>query len=297
MSWLPTLVGAALLLATSAALAAPCPPTVALTGDPDLIASVAEVLAAHGVAAATPACPGIQARLGVRAGFITVDRIGPDDVTRESRMLAEPATVASVIESWTRLDLEEPLLAVHPIPPPDPRDEITRPPTRVAARDVQVFGAMEASFADDLTSWMGVVVGVCVEVDSVCVSARGRFATIASGAGLWSQVERHSQDALIGGDIPFRVGPATMTFGFGAGMGSVHTGLRENGAMQGSETFGLRADVHLAWSLPIARHLALDVSASLDGAQVTDVESTRGQLANEPHVFGRLGAGLRYGAR
>lgn len=308
---------AGVLLAARAAAASPCEPSAALAGDPDLVATVGELLAHHGVGNIGEGCPRVRARLERRDGSIVVVRIGDPE---EERVVTEPATAATIIESWSRSDFENPLLATHAAPPmsvtsvtsvtpvtpvmpaaasvTSVRETLTpnaRPVSAMPAR-LQLFSAAETSFADDRTSWVGFMVGVCVQLGRACASARGRYAAVVDGPGMWSEAERHAADVLFGGDIPFRLGHTTLSTGFGAGMGSVHTGTRASGMPQGSETFGLRADAHMAWTIPLGLRIALEVSATLDVSQVTDVEgSVSAGVTNEPRIFGRLGAGLRFG--
>ena len=170
-------------------------------------------------------------------------------------------------------------------------------PPYVPTRGIQVFAAGETSFADDRTSWAGAMLGVCIQVGRVCVSARGRIAMLIAGPGIWDDAERRATDVLFGGDIPFGFGRMTLSVGFGAGMGTVHTVSRASGMTDGSATDGLRADAHLGWTIRLARRFSIDLSAAVDVAQVTDVEgSSSRSVVDEPRIFGRLGAGLRIGA-
>ncbi|MBL0220810.1 MAG: hypothetical protein IPQ07_43940 [Myxococcales bacterium] len=297
-----------MLLAARAAAASPCEPSAALAGDPALVATVGDLLVQHGIGNVGEGCPRVRARLERRDRSIVVVRVGDPE---EERVVTEPATAATIIESWSRSDFENPLLATHaatltlvtPVTPAATsvtslREALTpsAPPLPSMPARLQLFSAAETSFADDRTSWVGFMVGVCVQLGRACASARGRYAAVVDGPGMWSEAERHAADVLFGGDIPFRLGHTTLSTGFGAGMGSVHTGTRASGMPQGSETFGLRADAHMAWTIPLGLRIALEVSATLDVSQVTDVEgSVSAGVTNEPRIFGRLGAGLRFG--
>ncbi len=293
---------AGVLLAARAASATPCEPSAALAGDPALVAVVGDLLVQHGVGNVGEGCPRVRARLERRDGSIVVVRIGDPE---EERVVSEPTTAATIIESWTRSDFENPLLATRSAPMMHLPSSVasvrealapSAPPVPAVPARLQMFAAAETSFADDRTSWMGVMVGVCVQLGRACASARGRYAAVVDGPGMWSEAERHAADVLFGGDIPFRIGRTTLSTGFGAGMGSVHTGTRASGMPQGSETFGLRADAHVAWTIPLGLRLSLELSATLDVSQVTDVEgSDSAAITNEPRIFGRLGAGLRFG--
>ncbi len=282
----------------------PCPPSADLAGDPALVGAVRDLLSQHGVETPTVACLPSSARLERRGAAIVVVRMGAQT---EERIVSDLATAATVIESWSRNDFEGPLLT-HPVIVAAPLVVVPSRPLREAAtqaaaayvtpRSIQGFAAGEASIADDQTSWLGVVLGMCIQVGRVCVSARGRMATVVDGAGMWDERERHAADVLFGGDIPFALGPTTLTIGFGTGMGSVHTGSHATGMAQGSETFGLRGDAHVGWAILVGHGVAIDLTGAIDVSQVTDVEgSLSAEASAEPRLFARVGAGLRFGVR
>jgi hypothetical protein len=291
----------AALLVSSIAAAEPCAPAAVLTGDPSLVTNIGGILAAHGVVDAdTSACPAVRAQVERRGAGIVVHAPGtsPD----RERVVSELDTAATVIESWTRTDLDAPLFAVRPmvasrLSPPPPEPWIVRSTGRnTPPRGIQAFGAFETSFANDRTSWLGATIGACVQIGAVCASARARLAAVVVGPAMWKNVERHAQDVLFGGDIPMHVNGTTISFGIAAGMGATHTGIRDPSGGRGSETFGLRGDAHVAWMIPVGMKLSIELSGSLDLAQVTDVEASTTEIADE-RVLARFGAGLRYGAR
>ncbi len=292
---------ASALLIPSVAVAAPCKPAAVVAGDPRLVAAVGELLANHGIESIdSAACPAIHAEVMARGTAIVVVRMLPGDGTSGERVVSELATAATVIESWTRDDLDATAFTVTGKAAPLTAPARARTVTYLVSAptpQVRAFGAFETSFADDRSGWIGMMVGACVQLGVVCASVRGRFAAVVFGARAWNHIERHGQDVLVGGDIPVRLGDTTLSFGFGAGMGSTHSGLKEAHAMRGTQTSGLRADAHVAWAIPLFRSLAFDLSASVDAAQVTDVEtSSKAMIAGEPRFIARIGAGLRLGA-
>jgi hypothetical protein len=291
----------AVLLVSGSAAAEPCAPAAVLSGDPSLVSDISGILSAHGVVEAdTNACPAVRAQVERRGGGIVVH--APGNGSDRERVVSELDTAATVIESWTRTDLDAPLFAVRPMvasrlsaPPPEPW--IVRHTGRnTPPRGIQAFGAFETSLANDRTSWLGATVGVCVQIGAVCGSARARLAAVVVGPAMWKNVERHAQDVLFGGDIPMHVSGTTVSFGIAAGMGATHTQIRDLSGNRGSETFGLRGDAHVSWMIPLAQKLAIELSGSLDLAQVTDAEASTGEIADE-RVLARFGAGLRYGGR
>jgi hypothetical protein len=286
------LVWLCLVLCATRADAEPC---AQLSGDPKLVNVISEVLAARGVA-----CSAVHATVERRSETIVVATDAADGAVTE-RVVRDPATAATVIESWTRGDVAEPLLAIR-LPPRQIEDEPTRVRevitiARPETRGIQLFGGAETSVANDRTEWLGAQIGACVMVGPVCAAARLRFAAVAHGPGVWhGTLERRGTELLVGGDVPIHFGRATFSPGFAGGIGQLHTHVDSETFHMGSETGGLRADVHAALSYPLGQNLSFDLSLAVDFTQATHVE-VRSQmpLPEEPLFLIRLGAGLRYG--
>ncbi len=306
-SFLCALVGA--MLAASAIAAAACPPAALLSGDPVLVRALEALLVQRGVeTSVTPGCAAVSVEIQPRGGAIALVRDAADPGPPQEHVVTRLESAATVIESWTHSELLDdprfarPVVALAAEARPEPATVVStvtvRPPLPIRPmRAMQVFGAFETSIADDRTSWVGAMVGVCIRVGALCASARARFAAVTDGDGAWAHAERHGEDILLGGDVPLQLAGMPFAFGFGAGFGAMHTGMWNGSRNRGSQTFGLRGDVHLAWLIPLGHRLAVDVSASVDVAQVTDVESSIAEFANEPRLLGRLAAGLRFGGR
>src|SRR6185295_10792158 len=95
---------------------------------------------------------------------------------------------------------------------------------------------------------------------------------VAAGPGPWDgELERAGTELLLGIDVPLALGRMTLSPGFAAGLGSIHT-RAEGTRHMGSETGGPRADVHATLSIPLGRRLALDLFAAADLTQETHVE-------------------------
>ena len=287
---------------TGRASAQTCGPAVLLAGDPELVAVVGELLGARGIELAPGACPSIRAHLERRGDALVIE-VEPLDGPPIERVVAEAKTAATVIESFTRADVGSPLLATHAVPSTT-SDElqvrsgpvVLAPAPGAAARGVHVFGAFETSYATDRTSWLGAHVGACIMLGPVCAAARLRIANVATGPGVWKDaLDRRSTELLVGLDIPFTFGRMVFSPGFAAGLGQMHT----HGATHEmrSETGGMRADVHATLSVPISRHLALDLFGAADLTQETNVEwgPQMVPLPAEPRLIVRMGVGLRYG--
>ncbi len=276
---------ATMVVAVRAAGAAPC---VELRGDPGLVRDVGELLVKRGVELG--ACPELQVSVSRSADGIVVANDGTE------RRVSEPISAAIVLESWARSDVAEPLLAAHRLVL-DEGPAITSAAARPAPRRVQVFAAVEDSLANDRTDWTGVGASACMMVGRICVAGRARYAKVVDGPGPWQhELDRTGSELLVGGDVPLHVGRATVSPGFGGGVGVVDTRSDERGDSMHSTTPGLRADAHAALSYPLGNRLSLDLTFAVDMTEATHFQSMPAfALPNEPWVLARVGAGLRYG--
>jgi hypothetical protein len=279
------------------ARAAPCPPAVGLTGDDGLVRAVREQLVARGITSESPRCPAVHARVERRGALVVVGVDGPDGAPIE-RAVAEVATAATVIESWTRSDLAAPLLATRDVPPAEAA-EVESPP---AARGIQLFAAEETSIASDRTVWQGMQLGACIMMGPICASARLHGGKVISRPAGWADFARNGAEAYLGIDVPLALGRARWTPGFAAGYGVMFTRHKSDGEGMGVEINGLRAEVHATLSLPLTAHLALDLITTGALTQATQTE-IHGNVADpatafpdEPRALLRLAVGVRYGA-
>lgn len=296
------------IVAWSAAAAEPCPAGVELSGDPAAVGAVGELLAARGVALATTECGVVRARIARRDNGLAIE-VDPGDGTHVDRIAGEAHTAATVIESFLRSDVQDPLLAARAVPSasPSPRADVEVPPPATpmlrATRGVHLLSALETSYASDRTSWVGLHLGACVSLGPICAAARLRASGVVDGPGVWKgdvqgNIERRSIDLLVGIDIPFAVRGWTLSPGFAAGIGQLHT----RGATREvrEDTGRACADVHVALSIPLRARLALDLFGAADLMQATRLEEdspmTSGvELPDEPRFLVRVGLGLRYG--
>jgi hypothetical protein len=304
------LVFAALVVGSRAqvAQAEPCAPAVALTGDEVLVTAVRSLLGTRGIARDSPRCPAVHARVERRGAVLVVGIDGPDGAPIE-RSVSEVAIAATVIESWTRSDVSAPLLATHEVPAGpaigDGAAEIAAasPP---AARGIQLYAALEASFGSDRTVWQGMQLGACIMLGPICASARVHAAKVTNQPSSWSGLTRKSGEAYAGIDIPIAIGRTRLTPGFAAGYGSIFTRRGSEDERMGVEISGPRAELHAALSLPISAHVAIDLMLTGALTQATKIETRPGnggdiidpaaEFPSEPRGFVRFAIGVRYGA-
>lgn len=296
-----------LVIATAAQVARveACPPAVALTGDDALVQVIRDQLGARGIASATPPCPAVRARVERRGALLVVRTEGPGGVPIE-RAVSEAATAATVIESWTRGDVAEPLLAAREVPA---REDVAAPalvaaaPPPPAASGIQLFAAEETSLATDRTMWQGLQLGACVMLGPVCVAGRVHAGKVVSRPRPWADFTRKGADFYAGVDVPIALGSLRLTLGFAAGYGSMFTHRASDGGKVGIEVSGPRAEAHAAVSFPLTDHIAFDVMTTGALTQATRMEAHGPDapdptvvFPDEPRGFLQLALGIRYGA-
>lgn len=306
-------LGVAITLAVICAArhaSAACRPGVRLDGDAALVGTVGAALGERGIAtdADDAACAPARVTLQRRDDRIAVSIAGPREPAI-AREVSDARTATTVIESWVRRDVEEPLLASRtvamavprppaiaapPGPPPPPTTATTAAPPPNNDRGLQLFALAERSLASDGTAWMGLQVGACVALGPFCLGGRARFSMAAGPQLRQDGLERHSFELVFDGDLPVHFGRATLSPGLGIGIGSVHT--RQEGSDQSASTGGPHAEAHVSLLYGLRRHLALEVAAAVDVTETTHVESSSAfVLPDEPQFFARFGAGVRFG--
>ncbi len=274
---------------------ADCPPTVQLDGDSALVAMIEGELAVRGIAVATPedACP---------AQLIRIERRGDDlviAIVDTSRTVREVQTAAAVIESFVRADLGSPLLAIRTIAvttAPAARaqlDEPAPPARRELLTGWHAFAGVEGSFANDGSRWMGMSLGACVMVGPLCAAVRTRGTAVENERGIWVGTRRKGADGVAGFDVPIRLGRYLLTPGVAFGFGHMST---QAGAPE-SRSNNLRAQTHVALSIPLTPKLAID--ATVTGTLGQQVGREPGYMTTiaEPFGFLRFGMAMRYGRR
>jgi hypothetical protein len=223
------------------------------------------------------------------------------------RTVGEPATAATVIESWARTDLATPLLETRAVPAAEARIAAPAPAVALApaAQGIQLFLAEETSLASDHTVWQGMQLGACVMLGPVCAAARVHGGKVIARPDGWDRFVRKGAEAYVGIDIPIAAGRMRLTPGFAAGYGTMLTHHIGDGDQKtGIEISGPRAEVHVALAIPLTPHIAIDLATSAELTQATGME-THGSAPSpdaailypdEPRALFRFAIGVRYGA-
>jgi hypothetical protein len=265
-----------------------CPPAVRLVGDPALVAEVAQVLAARGIATGL-ACATVEARVEQRDATIAIAIDSTQAIRREVR---EVETAATVIESFARDDAA-PLLAARDVRRPTPPPTAAQPePPAHKPRGLRVFAGLESAIGSDESRWFGLHLGGCWMLDVVCLAGRVRTSNRTDEHEM--EPWRESWEVLVGVDVPFAIGRWSIEPGIAFGP----SGMSTRGAEDREDTNGIRGEAHVTVSIPVASRFAVDVHVAANLLQSVHFdERSHGTLPPEPWGFARLGVGLRYGAR
>jgi hypothetical protein len=303
---------------------------IQLEGDADRIAEVAQLLTERGIdfSITEGRCTSLRARLELRGAKLAVhldDREG-----RESeREVSDERIAATLIESWTRSDLAEPLyqakpLERRPILRPEPKDDLAPPEVVEEHTRFELSAIAQAAIDQDASNWYGALVRARLGETELQPSVSARVLQGAShrSSTLASPASRLSIEVIAGADTAIDLGAFALRPGAGLGLGLVHTA---RGAIDtsGAELqpiiadgfsrsgFGPRAEVHLAASTRIGRALSieLDVSGSIAplahrdpivpeyAAALESRDRTKLSLAAEPLFIAHAGLGFRWEAR
>jgi len=260
-----------------------------LEGDPELVATVGDELGRRGVATmATSEDQAIRVTLARQPDGIVLALHDPQGRAAERRV-ATAETAATLIESWARPGLAEPLLDRQP--PPPPPAIVTAPvlPAEPAARrwtPVFRFGADNG----DHRLWLGAGVGACGRVGPLCLGGELRLAHQIGGdreraaPGLPAPAESDLQGLLLA-ELPVALGRPVVVLAVGAGLGRRYDGQ--------TSKIGVRQELRATVALPLWSRLAAEagVIAGLGPHRTEEGRPERwvstGQL--------RFGLGLRWG--
>lgn len=224
--WLAAVgIGVALCAGQSRSAAEPaCPPAAIVSGEDGAAIAVRMELHNRGVRTQpAPACPAVHAWVTRQSERLSVqlrDAAGRN----EQRVLSNPEIAAMWIESWTRNDLEAPLLPVaiparaRPAPAlyvrssaPGARPVVsTRAPTSSPA--LYLGASAETATASDDSSWTTFGVSGCVLVGGVCVGVLARYGRNLGFSDTEAMVvaDRTATELALSAGVPVALGRGTL---------------------------------------------------------------------------------------
>lgn len=276
--------------------AADCAPAAVPIGDPVLVQSVSEKLAANGVATvATAGCPAVRVYLEKRGEQLHL-RVADGYQRRGEREVQDVATAAAVIESWTLQEIEDGTLPESPAPAP-----IIVPPNEQPER----FGfalAAQSSVAVDGSTWIGGELGGCARIGWACIGASTSFLANTSTTDDATRGEQRSKElhVLATIEIPRSLGRFVVSPGIGVGYGwstfaQQHMDIHMLPQSIEYSSHALRTRAQLSASRTLGANLAIV------GTLFGDVAALRSEIPTGPTeaAGARVGfaLGLRLGLR
>jgi hypothetical protein len=297
------------VLAAVAADPAPAPMLAALRGPPALVGPLAAGLERRGVNT-VPEDEGadLQVQVSEEASGIRVvvrDRHGRG----ADRLVASVEVAAALIESWSRPDLVDPLLATRARPAADggPAAPAAATEHTRAGGSPRLRLAVESALASDQSLWWGASLGGCLTVGRLCLGLLGRFAADGGAGGASparfrqtspATLDRLSLEALLGGDVSVSSGRFDLSVGLAAGVGRLASDVRSDEFGRQVSGIGPRAEGHVNLALLVASQLGLDVELAASVAPTARRQpSTAGYFTvpGEPLGQLRLALGARWG--
>ncbi len=275
-------LAAALGMGTSAWASELCPPTAILSGPSPLVQELTRALVERGVrvepAGLPPGeCAPLAVELTATDGLFGVSIADAWGRTAE-RTVKDPATAATLIESWARMDLLDgatttssrsataavlPPLKNAPVETPTQKIEPTTlraaaAPAAPLPEKTSLFRlSAEGGVGRDGLRWVGVSGSACARLGPVCLGMGARY-------GL-SQARQNAVDGLALLDVPLVFGRFSLTPGVGIGVGWLsaheHGGFGSFGSDH-NEGLAARAEVHLMASFRLSERLSIQLGTS-----------------------------------
>lgn len=298
-------------LAADAAHAEPaCRASAVVRGDSSAARDVRQLLRERGLGElAGPRCPPLVAEVTRTRDRIQVT-VTDADARRSSRLVTDTATAATIIESWSRVDLETALLRprqapASALPAPPPRIVVAGPrppPVARRARPYSITGLGTVAYASDASLWVDAVALACAEYGPVCLGGlvRASFDSTELGASDRYETRRVAMDAVLMAELPARFGAVTISPGVGVGGGWMRSASDVEEAPDDTRTVDrgtLRFDAHVRVALQRRRPLGLELGVFADVAPLAHTARFTGDgvtLAGEPRWSLRAGLGVRY---
>lgn len=296
--------GMRVILALVALVALPpatkrCATVTTLDGPLDLIAQIERGLRAHGLEIGTSgACSGRIVRAHITRGGRGSFHLHIDDGygRTSDRVLSEPETAVSLIESWA-VDEDADLTTTRVSPPPVPLDAdiATRDSGDTKAGAVWLYGGLSSAIGSDRSLWGGTFAGGCSPFGRACVGAEvaaaydlGVLGDTADGG-----ISRLGADLMLIGGLPLAHGRWRAMPRLGLGAGWLRTSVAAedfNMPAQTRNTLGFRGALGVLAGVAISQSVALAID--LDAVFAPWAERSpdgfaTSSLPAEPRLSGR----------
>lgn len=307
------IVLAFVLAAASPAAADLCKPSTALKGERSVVTAIEPILRSRGVdvipaAGSEPpsfiagACRHVTAEVTTGGARIMV-WVSDAEGRRAERLTEDAEAAATVIESWARGDLVDPLLAARSTIDVGSFGAISSSTTNAVVRTRPRYllaAGGDVGLSGDGASWVGARAHGCGMIRAFCIGGTLRYAvdlersgdTAALGTG------RTALALAVTAERPIRRGSFVVSPGIGVGLISVTATRDEEGELE--QASAVDASVALAGALELADAWSIraEIMAELAPFARTRLGEADGidrQLAASPKIQTWFGISLTYG--
>ncbi|MFN0250408.1 MAG: hypothetical protein ACKV2T_26245 [Kofleriaceae bacterium] len=310
-------IGIAFTLAATASRAAadpPCKPSAQLKGEHAVVIAIEPMLRARGidgvVAASTdPAfvassCRSVTAEVATLGARIMV-WVTDADGRRAQRLTEDTEAAATIIESWARGDLVDPLLDARATLEVGPFDTASSSTTTsvgtIRSRPrYLVTGGGDVGVSGDGALWAGARAQGCGMIGAFCVGGALRYAIDLERSGDTAELGtgRTALALMATGERLMRRGPFVMSLGVGVGLASVTATRDQENELEQASALSARIATAGALELADAWSIRADLVAELAPfarARLGEADGIDRQLAASPKLQTWFGISLAYG--
>jgi hypothetical protein len=267
--------------ATSSAAPAPCVPGIELSAEEPLYGEIGRALERRGLSLGGASACGVVRASALGHGTLILVEIEDPSGRTSARTVSSPETVASLIESWVRLDLTAPAIAPLPkiersesLAPETTHLEASPQPSASRAYAWAIGAAGVGAVANNGNFWSGIAASGCVTFGDVCVGALARYLGEQTGGDVGQEAHRRIWEALASVELPFTKGDFTLRPGIGFGLAQMHTSYEAPGpdtpnkpeTRNAYDGLGVRITPQIAVSGRLQSSLTLDVALAFEVA-------------------------------
>lgn len=311
-------IGIAFVLVATASRAAadpPCKPSAQLKGERPVVIAIDPMLRARGIDVVAPASSEAPAFVARACRYVTAEVatggsrvmvwITDADGRRAQRLTDDAEAAATVIESWARGDLVDPLLVARATLEVGSFDTASSSTTaRVGAVRSRprylVTGGGDVGVSGDGALWAGARAQGCGMIGAFCIGGVIRYAIDLERSGDTAELStgRTALALAVTGERPVRRGRFVVSPGIGVGLISVTATREREGEIEQASAVNARVAIAGALELADAWSFRADVVAELAPFARTRLGEADGidrQLAASPKLQTWFGISLAYG--
>lgn len=257
-----------MLVGRASSAHAECKPAAVPHGDPKLVSTLIERLAASGIdTQPDPSCPAVRVQVRQRGQQVHL-RVTDAYERLGEREVQDVATAAAIIESWTLQEIDAGSM---------PADSISPMPT-LATRMAPSFGisaAFRTAMTGQSSTWVGATLSGCKRVSWSCIGASVSFAKDIEATGATSTDEHHIQqlDARATIEVPRSIGTFSISPGVAVGYGwqqieSQHLDAQMHPFTLTDASHGLHGNVHVRVGRAVSSRVSIFAEIAADRALV-----------------------------